>query len=774
MAVGVRLKFFPARVSHGLLVLAVGMSSGTKRRRTDGSDLPATVSSKEGAGDDLAGDGGELICEAATRVLQKYSLGVMRVPLDELGVSPLNRKISGSHVQTLGRRILSVEGFVRWRYRHGWAHEPNPDDPLEVARNTNAVARASALVPQVPMVPLKGSIAKTHLLTFLQCLRDGTVCWSDTKQLMVPPEGQAVLAEHLKYGMFYEVFSFDCVREDKVALQSLCQADNFDSAFALGETEMSLLQCIHASLTIVKPPVGKTLWDVVRETTAKSCGQRWSDEDVIAIYNFSKVIGAAHLAFLTDVVAVHIPWDEIAVRPSDFHLLARIRASFPWLKIALLTAQYFPPDGRVTPGPFGKNYGNLFSKGELERIARASGVSLTNVEAFLAYLTEKYMGCAGVSKEKLAVEIPAAFARTARAVLLTRDLDTSAMDVRKIETKLREKLGGEGLPPPFEQPDMEDAKAKPDQARARLGAIAPDTLPSVTFENGSAIEDSVVLARAKRLELGCRVAALRPVRSIRKGGEGTLVSLGKEALVCWDAGALTDVAGEGTHERSITIASLELVPAKRADRPSSVHKETSTRVEVLLPAGQPWVKLTPEMGASAMRHMVLGALYQLFANRSAGPDQVMIEKVDEGAQARVLCLTDFKPRGLIIFPQVLELRETSGKANKSTPLLWVNAGASEFKFDITPVTPAAEKIGATIGDENSGASGDEEAGASPLPLDIFWLVYKAQKATPDGCLSISHVELTIPLHMGIQVKDAAVRAGMTKNGTAWYPHASRF
>ena len=116
------------------------------------------------------------------------------------------------------------------------------------------------------------------------------------------------------------------------------------------------------------------------------------------------------------------------------------------------------------------------------------------------------------------------------------------------------------------------------------------------------------------------------------------------------------------------------------------------------------------------------------------------------------------------YSMVLELRETSGKANKSTPLLWVTAGASEFKFDIRPMTPAPEKSGATVGDENTGAGGDEGAGASPLPMDVFWLVYKAQKATPDGCLSISHTGLAIPLHMGIQVKDAAVRAGMKKPG----------
>ena len=108
-------------------------------------------------------------------MLQKYSLGQSRVPLEELGVSPLNRPISGTHVHTLGRRIVSIEGFVLWRYRHGWAHEPNPEDPLEVAKHTNKLAKASAFLAEVPMVPLKGSLAKSHLMSFLQCLKAGTI-----------------------------------------------------------------------------------------------------------------------------------------------------------------------------------------------------------------------------------------------------------------------------------------------------------------------------------------------------------------------------------------------------------------------------------------------------------------------------------------------------------------------------------------------------------------------------------------------------------------------
>ena len=101
-----------------------------------------------------------LLCEVAQQALQKYSLGVRCIPLEELGVSPLNRHVSATHVHDLGRRICSVEGFARFRYRNGWAHQPNPQDLLEVARHTNRVARATPLLAPVPMVALKGSFAK--------------------------------------------------------------------------------------------------------------------------------------------------------------------------------------------------------------------------------------------------------------------------------------------------------------------------------------------------------------------------------------------------------------------------------------------------------------------------------------------------------------------------------------------------------------------------------------------------------------------------------------
>ena len=56
---------------------AVAMSSGAKRRRTDADLAPEAVTStqNEDAGGDLAESDEELICQSATRVLKKYSLG---------------------------------------------------------------------------------------------------------------------------------------------------------------------------------------------------------------------------------------------------------------------------------------------------------------------------------------------------------------------------------------------------------------------------------------------------------------------------------------------------------------------------------------------------------------------------------------------------------------------------------------------------------------------------------------------------------------------------
>ena len=98
-----------------------------------------------------------------------------------------------------------------------------------------------------------------------------------------------------------------------LAVRGARRVDIKESVAALeaGESPPMRLKSIHDSLRIMRPPVGKSSWDVIQETTAVSCGQRWSEEDVIAIYNFAKVVGEAHLEFLTEGAC----WQGLNSRP---------------------------------------------------------------------------------------------------------------------------------------------------------------------------------------------------------------------------------------------------------------------------------------------------------------------------------------------------------------------------------------------------------------------------------------------------------------------------
>ena len=228
--------------------------------------------------------GPAFVALTAADVLNKFTRGVRRIPLDELGVSPVNRRINGPYVHQLGRRILSVEGFTRLRYRNGLCHEPSPDDPLAVARFTNAAAQGSGLLSPVPVKALFGSFGKSHLLSFLQALKSGQVYWNETQDLMLPVAAQQELMEHLQHGMFYEVLAWEAVRDHGPALQALMAADNFDAGFALGQTELQLLRGMREAIVVCRPPVGLTVFDVCLQEVERTLGARWRQEELVCFF----------------------------------------------------------------------------------------------------------------------------------------------------------------------------------------------------------------------------------------------------------------------------------------------------------------------------------------------------------------------------------------------------------------------------------------------------------------------------------------------------------
>ena len=199
-----------------------------------------------------------LVNDSAMNVL-KFSKGVMRVPLEDLGPALFNRRgaaTCGQHCLKLAERILNLEGFATFRYVAGFCHEANPDDPLAVARHGNAMQASDAALPRLPMKPLKGVFAKTHLVTFLQMYKAGLLpniklkapSQSDSGKSEDVPRSHEELHDVLEHGIFMQVFPWSVVRDHKDAVIALMASDNFDHGHGLTDSEIRCIQAVREAI----------------------------------------------------------------------------------------------------------------------------------------------------------------------------------------------------------------------------------------------------------------------------------------------------------------------------------------------------------------------------------------------------------------------------------------------------------------------------------------------------------------------------------------------
>ena len=209
------------------------------------------------------------MCVRAEAIRKKWSRGVSRKQLSELGVSPLNRSISWKHVHYVLRQIFETEGFTRLRYKNGICHDPNPADSEEVWRHCRKITEASGgrLAPH-PQAALSGVLAKSHLTLGLQALLHGSVSWDhDGTRMTVPPlsADQRELHETLKEGIWMECLAYDAVNDDEEAVRFLSLSDNLDQAKAMPEHEIEfLLKTFWVSRTAASQ-IGKSHWQNVQE-----------------------------------------------------------------------------------------------------------------------------------------------------------------------------------------------------------------------------------------------------------------------------------------------------------------------------------------------------------------------------------------------------------------------------------------------------------------------------------------------------------------------------
>ena len=175
----------------------------------------------------------------------------------------------------------------------------------------------------------------------------------------------------------------------------------------------------------------------------------------------------------------------------------------------------------------------------------------------------------------------------------------------------------------------------------------------------------------------------------------------------------------------------EKPPEKPAEKPPPVQ----------LPLCMPWDKLAPAMAAQGLEQLVVGALYQVFANRSATPDQVAIES--EGA-GRIFANIEVKPRGLMVLPHVHALgddvgpdRVRDGDTNTTKPEICIKVGGDEYRYMLGAPTASEAVDAEPRGDAEAGESPpnaeaddsqlDAEAGESPPVVDLFWSLTTRRK-----------------------------------------------
>ena len=151
------------------------------------------------------------------------------------------------------------------------------------------------------------------------------------------------------------------------------------------------------------------------------------------------------------------------------------------------------------------------------------------------------------------------------------------------------------------------------------------------------------------------------------------------------------------------------------------------------------------MGGLAITQLVLGAAYQVYLTRTAGPDQIMVSKDEPG---KVICLTNFKARALIILPYIKEMEAVppTVKRNKGTPLISVIFGESNTEFEIEPVAKS---------NEQKLWPGGRELEDDVAFCNVFWMAYHSNQGASSG-LRIAHADISTPGAFA-EIKDPYLR-----------------
>ena len=617
---------------------------------------------------------------AGERCRAKYSLGVFRTNVWQLGTSKKNRAVSDKYAHCLGRRIADVEGFSRARYKNGLCMQPNPDDPHECYRHhCEVVARSAGRLAPPRQRELDEMLWKNHLVLWIQAMDSGVVQWDDTGKLMALKDckvSQPEFLDTIKHGMYVEKLDYVAWQEDREGVEALISVDNLDQAFSLAEHEMALLRSYVEAACGCKPGPGMTHWDACYQTVTKQSAGAWTEEDHIAAYNFAKDIDPSRFNALSTLHFHFVNPQQFRIPAEYFNLVRRVPKKFGWLRCALLAHAY-----NVREMFWVKTGTKIMAKGLMPKAIDTLSKSEAKMATLDNFLKQTVAGKIGVRQPDCEYEVLRgscnALHKIGRVANRNTDLEAQPKAIGEIECEYRAVLrkcdyalapmiwaGTEELETALMQKEKKTAAAS-----QKKDAITPTVDGPTEFQDGDVVEEEKRMKDlAKRgIQVGAQVHATRDVEitggrgdwkattMMVKGSKASIRQLhGTKATIVLEVKTirrfhteayqnspeLTEVA-----EMTVPVSSIA-VPG--VDGPEKKEKEPR---EDEVPEGTAWRQITEEQMLDVYGSYVVSAAASLEGSLGASKGALdIMAGTDE-----IVAKKTFPPKTLQLFPFATEL-----------------------------------------------------------------------------------------------------------------------
>ena len=493
------------------------------------------------------------VCARAEAALAKYSKGVIRIDVDQIGAHWLNRNglpVSGKHVHHLWRTILQRHGFVRHRYNHAVVVEMPEGDLQRLREHNQQFCEKDPLLPKASPNMKYGCLTKTHLIYGLKCFKHGSMRWDDTGEVMTVPKNAETVKEHIENGVFAMVISKEAFLDNPDHLISIMVSGNLEQSVAMPEHEIALLQSV-MSLVDKPVPQGEVPAEYIGKTLQPLTGGRWDDDDIRQIWNFAMVAGVEQAKLLMHVHFQHINPAIVVVKPSFFGICSQIPKEFRWCRMTIVVAQYllvgdsggFERTGRVLVA-------SGIKETAVKRIAKDTDLhaAMSTIETFISDCLCRYDHAHLQNELPVSSHLSAVSGLLARVGrLLTCNLDTGNKWKTKLvnaEVLFRKALQDAGgvLPEPvFEgvSAAMTLKETQKEQKTNRTASgddnvAAPAEEPEETGErlvqHGLEPPDrkKKMLTSKRNLEIGCKAELTKRFKGRASGQKGVVEAIDSE------------------------------------------------------------------------------------------------------------------------------------------------------------------------------------------------------------------------------------------------------